>query len=73
MPHRPLVEVIQEHGEGLLATPGVQAVYESALPDGVPCLKIAADFGALDPAHPLPERLEGYPVVVVDTGPLAPR
>lgn len=68
MPARPLVQVIAAHADSLMAWPGVAGLYESRLPDGAPCVKILIRTG--DPAlrARLPKTLEGYPVVIEETG-----
>lgn len=70
---RPIGEVLAAHAAELMATPGVVIVFEGALADGSPCIKVgvAARTPALEAA--LPKTLEGYPIVIEETGPVAPR
>ncbi|NNF08446.1 MAG: hypothetical protein HKN21_16920 [Candidatus Eisenbacteria bacterium] len=70
---RPIVEVINEHSERLMAHDQVVMVYESRTAEGEPCLKIGISCSQDELTVDLPERLEGYPVIVVETGEVAPR
>jgi len=70
VPNRPLTpaQVIDARGPGLLAIPGVAAVGEGALPSGAPCIRIYVV--KLDDAmrRRLPQTLDGYPVLVEESG-----
>jgi hypothetical protein len=65
---RPIAEVIAARADSLMAIPGVVGVYEGLTDDGAPCLKIMVVH--LDDAlrSRLPRTLDGYPVVLVQTG-----
>lgn len=71
MPTRPIQEVLADHAEKLMALDGVAGVYQSALEDGTPCIKVITS-GPM-PEGALPKHLEGHPVVVVESGPLEPK
>lgn len=70
---RTIAQIIQDEGTAWLEIPGVEVVYESALPDGTPCIKVGiSEIRPADRAR-LPEKLDGFTVLLVETGPLAPR
>jgi len=66
---RDIHQVLQKHAEALMSIPGVcgTAVGEQA---GRPCIRVfvVRRTDALDAR--LPDELEGFPVVVSETGPL---
>jgi hypothetical protein len=68
MTRRPLAEVIAAHGAALLEVPGVVGVYEGRLESGEPCLTIMVVRADDALRRRLPEALEGYPVVIRETG-----
>jgi hypothetical protein len=68
MPRPTVAEVLRQHTEELLAVPGVAILYESETEDGSPCIKIGVVEDTPEVRARIPESLEGYPVVVVDTG-----
>jgi hypothetical protein len=72
MPQRSLSAVLAEHAPRLMALEGVALVYEGALADGAPCIKVglARDTAAI--RGRIPAAIEGYPVVVEATGPIVP-
>lgn len=71
MPTRPIEETLADHAKELMALDGVAGVYQSVLDDGTPCIKVIAS-GPM-PEDAIPKRLEGHPVVVVESGPLEPK
>lgn len=70
---RPLAEVQADHTAALMAIPGVTALYLGALPDGRPCLTVGVAARTAAIVRAVPRVLEGWPVVIVETGPIAPR
>jgi len=60
-------EVLQSHAAALLAIPGVVGVAEGRC-DGSPCLKVFVAARTPELEEQIPRRLEGYPVVVEETG-----
>jgi len=71
---RPTVaEVMKRHAEELLAIPGIAILYESETEDGSPCIKIGLAEDTPEIRAEIPDSLEGYPVVVVDTGSIEPQ
>jgi len=73
VPQRTIAEVLGEHASELLAIEGVVGAYEGQLDDGASCIKVAVArrSDALDDR--VPDSLEGYPVVLVETGPIEPK
>jgi hypothetical protein len=73
MVNRPIADVLEEHAPRLMALEGVVMVYESALEDGTPCIKVGVAKQRAELDKKIPDHLEGHPVVVVETGPIEPR
>jgi hypothetical protein len=56
-----------------LANPGVVGVYEGLLEDNkTPCLKVMVARKAPELEKRIPKSLEGYPVVIEETGTIRP-
>lgn len=73
MSRRDINLVLKEHDAELLAIPGVVGVFVGLLQDGkTPCLKVMADRKTPELESRIPKSLEGYPVVVEETGPIRP-
>jgi hypothetical protein len=72
-PSRPIDEVLAVHSEELLARPGVTIVYQGARDDGAPCITVGVVDKNASSARSLPKSIEGYPVVVQETGAVGPR
>jgi hypothetical protein len=70
---RPLAEVIADRAPEWMALPGVVGVYESTDPAGGPCVKLMAERASPELRRRLPDSVEGYPVLLRETGPVAPR
>ena len=68
-PSRPLSAVLAEHAPRLMTIPGVVAVAEGETASGRPCLKIWAT-GADAVRARLPKAIDGYDVVVEESGPI---
>ena len=72
-PHRDINAVLADHDERLLKIPGVVGVYVGLLNDGkTMCLKVMLSERKTPSEQPIPETLEGYPVVWEVTGPVRP-
>ena len=71
MPVRPLEEVLRERTDSLMAMPGVVGVAEG-LCDGRPCIKVFVAKKTADVLKAIPVSVEGYPVVVEETGEFRP-
>jgi len=65
--------VLRDHDRELMAIPGVVGVYVGLLEDGkTPCLKVMAARKTPQLERQVPKSLEGYPVLVEETGVIRP-
>lgn len=64
-------EVLKQNADRLMSIPGVvgAAVGECG---GKPCIRILVDRKTAELMQKIPSVLEGYPVVVEETGPIGP-
>jgi len=62
-----IVEVLKEHTEELMSIPGVVGIGKG-LYNGKPCIKVLVIGPTLELAQKLPDNLEGYQVMIEDTG-----
>jgi hypothetical protein len=67
MPGKKIEEVLKEHTPELMSTPGVVGTAQG-LCDGQPCIKVFAVEKTRDLEQKIPHTLEGYPVVIEETG-----
>jgi hypothetical protein len=67
MPGKKIEEVLKEHTPELMSTPGVVGTAQG-LCDGQPCIKVFATEKTPDLEEKIPDSLEGYPVVIEETG-----
>ena len=65
-------EVIDKHSAELLAIDGVEGLYESADDAGNPVIKIMISSEDQELLGKLPDKLEGYDVVIVVSGEIKP-
>ncbi len=66
-------EVLRAHDEELLAIPGVVGVYVGLLDDKKSsCLKVMVVKKTAELEQRIPKSLEGYPVVIEETGVIRP-
>lgn len=73
VPKRDIHAVLRAHDQELLALPGVVGIFEGRLDDGeTPCLKVMVARKTQELDQQIPKSLEGYPVVVEETGPIRP-
>jgi len=73
MSKRDINAVLRDHDKDLMAIPGVVGVYVGVLKDGkTPCLKVMAARKTPGLVRQVPKSLEGYPVVVEETGIIRP-
>jgi hypothetical protein len=73
MPRRDINEVLVVHDEQMMAIPGVVGVYVGLLEDDqTSCLKVMVAKITAELEQALPESLEGYPVVLEETGVIRP-
>lgn len=69
---RPAREVIEAHAPELMKIPGVVGVYEGETKRGAPCIRVMVEKRTRDLEARLPDRLEGYPVEIEESGPIRP-
>ncbi len=69
---KPIDRVIQDHAAALLAIDGVAGVFEGTTADGRVCIRVAVAGGFPGLEARIPSQIEGYPVVIVETGPVGP-
>jgi hypothetical protein len=67
MPGKKIEEVLKKHTPELMSTPGVVGTAQG-LCDGQPCIKVFAAEKTRDLEEKIPESLEGYPVMIEETG-----
>ncbi len=73
MPRRDINAVLRDHDKELMAIPGVVGVFVGVLSDGTtPCLKVMAARKTPELVRQVPKSIEGYPVVVEETGIIRP-
>ncbi len=65
-------EVIKIHSDSLMAIPGVVGLYHGLDDSGKTCLKVMVTKKTPELERRIPERLEGYPVVIDETGEVKP-
>ena len=62
-----IVEVLKEHTEELMSIPGVVGIGKGFCNDK-PCIKVLVIEPTLKLAQKIPDNLEGYQVMIEDTG-----
>ena len=72
MPTRPIADVQRDHTDELMSVPGVVGVYEGALDDGTPCLRVMVKERTPETDRRIPRMLEGYRVEVEVSGVIRP-
>ena len=73
MSRRDINEVLRDHDQALMAIPGVVGVYVGLLNDGkTQCLTVMAARKTRELVRQVPKSLEGYSVVVEETGVIRP-
>ena len=60
-------EVLKEHSSKLMSIPGVVGTAQS-LCEGQPCIKVFVSKKTVQLEQKIPKTLEGYPVVIQETG-----
>lgn len=66
-------KVMEAHTAELMALPGVAGVYIGVLDDGkTPCIKVMVVEKTTDLEDKIPASLDGYPVVIDETGVIRP-
>ena len=64
---RPIAEVLREHTDGLMATPGVVGTAEG-IRDGKPCIVVMVAVKSEQLETQIPAELDGYPIDIRVTG-----
>ncbi|MCH7971080.1 MAG: hypothetical protein IH960_08585 [Chloroflexi bacterium] len=64
---KPIAEVLKEHADVLMALPGVNGIAQGEK-DGETCVLILVVELTNDLMRQIPDDLEGYPVVITETG-----
>ena len=72
MPDRDIETVMNAHVDQLMALPGVTAVAIGQLADGTPCIRVYVVEWNRETARRIPDRLEGHPVEVEESGVIRP-
>lgn len=73
MPLRDINEVLKDHDRALLAYPGVVGVYVGLMKDQkTSCLRVMVVKITRELKRQIPQALEGYPVVLEETGVIRP-
>ncbi len=67
MPGKKIEEALKEYTPELMSTPGVVGTAQG-LCDGQPCIKVFAVEKTPELEQEIPHTLEGYPVVIEETG-----
>ncbi len=73
MSRRDINDVLRSHDEEIMAIPGVVGIYVGVLDDGkTPCLKVMVVKKTPELEKRIPRELEGYRVVIEETGEIKP-
>jgi hypothetical protein len=73
MSRKDINDVLREHDDELMAIPGVVGVYVGLMPDDkTPCLKVMVVKETEDLKKRIPKTLEGYPVLIEESGVIHP-
>lgn len=68
----PIEQVVDRRAPELMQIPGVTMVYVGAADDGTPCIKVGFVTLPHENRERVPAALEGWPVVVEETGEIRP-
>lgn len=73
MPRNDINEVLRKHDQSLMTIPGVTGIYVGLLPDDkTPCLKVMVVRITEELKKQIPQSLEGYPVIIEESGVIRP-
>jgi hypothetical protein len=73
VPPQPIEQVIEQYTHDLLSIDGVEVVYAAENETHQPVITIGVAQKTDELMRLLPKAIEGYPVVIQETGPVAPR
>jgi hypothetical protein len=71
-PMKTIDEVIKTYSDSLMAIPGVVGLYHGQDDSGRTCLKVMVRQRTPEVERRIPERIEGYPVIIDETGEIKP-
>jgi hypothetical protein len=71
-PMKDIDEVIKVYADSLMAIPGVVGLYHGVDEGGRICLKVMVKGKTPEIARRIPEQIEGFPVVIDETGEIKP-
>lgn len=69
---RSIEEVMNAHTDELMAIPDVNGVYIGELEDGRECITVLVSKKTELHKRKIPQKIEGYPVVIEETGEIRP-
>jgi hypothetical protein len=72
MSNRDIKTVMEANATDLMSNPDVSAVAIGELPDGTPCIKVYVVNKSDAVVKKIPDRLEGHPVVIEESGEFKP-
>jgi len=73
MMRKDINDVLRDHDEELMAIPGIVGVFIGLLPDDTTlCLKVMVIEETEDLKKAIPKTLEGYPVLIEESGVIRP-
>jgi hypothetical protein len=73
MPTQDINAVLRAHQDELMAIPGIVGIYVGLMDDEkTPCLKVMVVKKTQDLGNKIPKSLDGYPVVIEETGIIRP-
>jgi hypothetical protein len=67
MTEKKVIEVLREHTDELMSLPGIAGIAEG-LCHGSPCIKVLVIKKTPELEEKIPSMLEGYPVMIEETG-----
>jgi len=71
-PMKSIDEVIRIYSDSLMAIPGVVGLYHGLSEDGRACLKVMVKQKTAELEKRIPRQIEGYPVLIDETGEIKP-
>lgn len=72
MPKEEIRQVLGEYTPDWLQIPGVQGTIIGSH-EGRPCINVLVEARTRELERHIPDRIEGYPVKIIETGPIAPQ
>jgi hypothetical protein len=73
MPKKDINDVLRAHDREMMKIPGVVGIYVGLMEDGAtPCLKVMVERRTPELEKIIPKTLEGFPVVLDETGIIRP-